>query len=429
MSIDLTIDTLTVGGRGLGRYQGKAVFVPLTAPGDRVRCRIIRSRRHYDEAVMEELLEPAAGRREPACPVFGECGGCQWQHLPYHTQIYWKERIFRETLLRSRVADETGILPMVPAPDEWNYRNRAQFKCRKTADGVVTGFYRPGSHFIVDTPHCKLVNQGVQQAYTYVRNDLPSAPHASSIPQFDVACGDNQLTSLLLHALPEGAVENQSWLGSLAIKRNLGAALQVGRKESIAVVAGDPSCTVHIDEPRLALRVSPGGFVQVNSAQNRSLVSAVVSAASLTGKERIVDLFCGAGNFSLPLARRAAEVHGVENYAPAIADARMNGKSSQLDNVTFYSEDASLALPRLAAAARLDMILLDPPRTGAYPVVSALLSAAPRRIIYVSCDPVTLVRDLQPLVHGGYRVVSSQPFDLFPQTWHIESLTVLEQTA
>ncbi len=427
MIIELSIDTLTVGGRGLGRHDGKAVFVPLTAPGDRVRCRVVRRHRHYDEAELLELLQPAPERRVPPCPVFGRCGGCQWQHLPYDRQMAWKERLFAETLSRAGVVSEKALLPLVAAPQEFGYRSRMQFKCRFTVEGLVAGFYRHGSHYVIDAPTCLLAAPAIDRTFAFLREQLPHAPHPEAIPQLDLSCGDDGRVGLICHVLPEAAGATRSWLVEIAGRGGFSAALQAGRKETLEVVHGDPALTCVVDEPELTLRISAGGFSQVNPQQNRRLVAAVLAAADLAGNERILDLYCGAGNFSLPLARRAAEVVGVEEYPPAIADARANAARLGLTNAIFLSEPAEGALSRLSGA--FDLVLLDPPRTGAYDLIRELLVAAPQRVVYISCDPATLARDLKPLVHNGYRVISSQPFDLFPQTWHIESLTILERSA
>lgn len=424
MLIDLRIDTLTLGARGLGRHHGKAVFVPLTAPGDLVRCRIIRSRLQFDEAETVELLSPSTLRRIPPCPVFGECGGCQWQHLPYEEQVRWKEKLFHDQLLRLGIACSDALMPIVPAPAEWAYRNRVQFKCRQTQQGLVAGFYRHASHFVTDAPQCLLVMPVIQQTYDFLRRILPESPHPESLPQFDISCGDDQQVTVLFHVLQGAEDAMCNWLKAVAEKGGFAAAVQIGRKETIRILVGGPGMSVAVDTPPVSIQVSAGGFAQVNPDQNRRLVDAVVTAASLTGKERVLDLFCGAGNFTLPLARRAGAVVGIEEYAPAIDDARSNAARNAFVNAVFLAESADGAALR---HGKFDLVLLDPPRTGAFPVMRDLLVLRPPRILYVSCDPATLVRDLKPLVHNGYAVVSSQPFDLFPQTWHIESLTLLER--
>jgi 23S rRNA (uracil1939-C5)-methyltransferase len=424
MLLDLEIETLTFGGRGLGRHDGKAVFVPYTAPGDLVRCRVIRDHSHFVEAQLCELLRPAPLRRDPPCPVAGICGGCQWQHLPYAEQLLWKERLFHEQLLRSGVAAPEALLPIATAPDELMYRNRLQFKCRQTQAGFVAGFYRAGSHYVADTPRCLLALPAIHEAYARVRRILPDAPRPDAVPQIDISCSDDNRVAVLFHVLHEAYRLMQPWLAALAIDAGFAAALQVGRKETIEPLCGNAGMVTAIDDPPLALQIGAGGFSQVNPAQNRRMVEAVVAAAALTGRERVLDLYCGVGNFTLPLARRAGAVVGVENYAPAIADATCNAARNALDNVRFHAEPAEEAVLRHGP---FDLVLLDPPRTGAYPVMRDLLVLKPQRILYVSCDPVTLTRDLKPLVHNGYRVVSSRPFDFFPQTWHVESLTALER--
>jgi 23S rRNA (uracil1939-C5)-methyltransferase len=424
MLIDLQIDTLTLGGRGLGRHHGKAVFVPYSAPGDRVRCRVTRSRAQYDEAELVELLQPAPQRRSPPCPVFGRCGGCQWQHLPYPEQARWKEQLFTEQLLRAGVADATACLPVVAAPGEWRYRNRLQYKCRQTPHGFVAGFYRHASHFVIDAPHCLLAAPSIDSTYTILREVLPASPCPEAIPQVDIACSDDGSVAVVVHVLPEAAAGLRDWLTALAERSSFAVALQAGRKATLEALSGAPSLMTVVDEPPLGLQIGAGGFAQVNPAQNRRLAAAVVAAAALTGGERVLDLYCGVGNFTLPLARRAGSVLGIEGYPPAVADARDNARRHTITNVAFSAEPAEGAAVHHGS---FDLVVLDPPRGGAYPVMRDLLKLRPPRILYISCDPATLVRDLQPLVHHGYSVVSSQPFDFFPQTWHIESLTLLER--
>lgn len=426
MTFELAIETLTFGGRGLGRLNGKAVFVADTAPGDRVRCRIVRDRTHYLEADVCELLEAAPERRAPPCPVAGICGGCHWQHLSYVEQLRWKERLFHEQLLRSGIASPDALWPIVAAPEELGYRNRLQFKCRQTASGFVSGFYRSGSHFVVDTSCCRLGLPAIHEVYTRLRKILPGAPRPDALPQIDMSCSDDGRVGVLFHVLPDAHRQMRPWLADISAATGFAAALQVGRKETIEPLCGDAGLVTSIDDPPLSLRVGAGGFAQVNPQQNRRLVDAVVAAAALSGRERVLDLYCGVGNFTLPLARRASSVVGVESYAPAIGDAVANAVRHGIDNATFHAESAEESVLRHGS---FDLVLLDPPRTGAYPLMRELLVLNPRRILYVSCDPVTLTRDLKPLVHNGYAVVSSCPFDFFPQTWHVESLTVLERSA
>ena len=424
---ELDITSLVHGGRGIGHHHGKAVFVPLTVPGDRVTCRVVKSKRRYIEAELDALVEPSPLRREPPCPFFGSCGGCQWQHMVYQQQALWKEKIFADLMVRSKVIASDRLKPIVSAPDEWGYRNRVQFKCSPGAEGLSIGFYRHASHAVVDVDKCRLVAPPIQATLALLRNELPEAPCADSVSQADIACGDDGEVRIILYVAPQGHHRLRSWLQEFADTHQISACIQPGGKESLELVHGVSDLTVKVDQPEISLRYGPGGFVQVNSMQNRSLVASMLELLALNGSENVLDLFCGMGNFSLPLARRAHRVVGVEDYASSIASARVNAVANNINNVEFHAADAAVVMARYQAAATLDLVIMDPPRTGNYQVTSELLKIRPERICYVSCDPATLVRDLAPLIHGGYEVVSSQPFDLFPQTWHIESMTLLSK--
>lgn len=422
----LDITALVHGGRGIGRHDGKAVFVPLTVPGDRIACRVVKSRRRYIEAELFELLEPSSLRRRPPCPFFGSCGGCQWQHLPYQQQARWKERIFTDLMLRSGVATSERLKPIFSAPDEWGYRNRVQLKCSVGADGLNIGFYRHGTHDVVDIDKCLLVSSPMQATLDHLRRELPGAPYLDSITQVDVGCGDAGEVRVVLHAHQHGRHQAASWLQGFAIRNQVRACMQTGNRGSLEVVHGDCDLTVRVDQPEITLRSGPGGFVQVNSAQNRNMVAAMLNLLELDGTENVLELFCGMGNFSLPLARRASRVVGIEDHAPSIASACINAAANHIKNVDFHAADAAIAMAR-HRECNLDLVVLDPPRSGSCQVVGELLKIRPERVLYVSCDPATLVRDLIPLCQSGYEVISSQPFDLFPQTWHIESMTLLRK--
>ncbi len=382
---ELRIESLAFGGSGVGRLGGKVVFVPLTAPGDLVRFRPLREKKHFTEGEVQELVQPSPLRRVPPCPVFGRCGGCQWQHLPYAEQARWKERIFAETLQRQAEVPAAAVLPIVPAPEEWHYRSRVQFKCRLTEQGLVIGFYRRGSHFVIDVEQCPITDRRLNQTLGVLRRLLARAAVAARIPQIDLAVGDDGRQRAIIHYLGSAAEELIEPLRPLSEEcPSLALFVQMGRKESLRQLSGDAAdLRIRVGDPPLELAYGPGGFAQINLEQNRALVRQVVEAARLTGKERILDLFCGMGNFSLPLARGAREVLGVEDYAPAIAKARENARRYRLDNAFFEARPAEEALADLRGEA-FDLVLLDPPRTGAYPVAKGLAELGPRRILYVS---------------------------------------------
>lgn len=426
MICELVVETLTHGGNGLGRLDGKAVFVPGTAPGDRIRCRIVKQHKRHAEGVLEALLEPSPQRRQAPCPVSGECGGCQWQHLHYSAQLAAKEAIFHGLLQRQGQVPVAALRPLVPAPDQWHYRSRVQFKCRQTEQGFVIGFYRPASHYVVDVLQCPILDPRLNQALGHFRSWLAQGPNPDQIPQVDMAVGDGGSVRVVVHFIGEDSSALFAWLTPRAAAAGYALFLQTGRKTSLQKILGPEDLLIQVGHPPLTLGYGPGGFAQVNLHQNRALVEAVLLAADLQGTERVLDLYCGMGNFSLPLARRVLEVIGVEDYAPSIDSAIKNAEVNGLGNARFFARPAEGALLALGAGSPFDLVLLDPPRTGAYAVMRELVQARPKRVLYISCDPATLARDLVPLQHGGYRVISCQPFDLFPQTYHVESLTVLE---
>lgn len=423
----LTIESLAYGGHGLGHHAGKVVFVPFTAPGDRVRCRVQREKKHYAEAAVEEILSPAPDRRTPPCPVFGDCGGCQWQHLPYAAQLTWKSRIFRSILERQAGIAPSLVLPIAGAPREWDYRSRAQLKIRRADRGLVMGFFRRGSHYVVDVAACPILHPRLNAAWALFRPWLEQAPDSDRCPQLDLETGDDGRVRAVLHYIGNRPEEMAKYLLPRVAEADISLLLQPGRKDSLVQVIGTKDLVIRVGEPSLDLRYGPGGFAQINLEQNKAMVSEALALFPEPEPQRILDLFCGMGNFSLPLARRSGHVVGVENFRPSIEKARQNAAANGIENAEFHTLPAAGAIARFSKERRFNLILLDPPRSGAYDVSRELVASGADRILYVSCDPPTLARDLLPLVHGGYRVVWSRPFDLFPQTHHTESMTLLSK--
>lgn len=422
----LRIDRLANGGAGLGRIDGQVIFVPKTAPGDLVRCRLVREKSRYAEGELLEVLEPGLSRQAPPCPVAEACGGCQWQHLPYPEQLRWKEDLFRDSLIRACNIEPQLVKPILPAPAQWHYRSRVQIKCFASKQGFVTGFFKPRSHFVVSMSTCPVLAEPLNHLLKPLRELFSASPYAAKIPQLDLALGDDGCRRVVVHHIGPPAPELAECLKGFAREHRLQLCLQSGRNETLAALEGDGELCITLPESRVHLKYAAGGFAQINLEQNRALVSTVLGAADLQGDERILDLFCGMGNFSLPLARRARSVVGVENYAPSIAMAEKNARANSLNNAEFFVRPAEGSYSELSAENPFDLLILDPPRSGAYPVMKELLARPVRKLIYVSCDPQTLARDLKALIHGGYRLLQSQPLDMFPQTFHCESFSVLE---
>ena len=426
----LTIESLAFNGYGVGRSDGRVFFVPFTAPGDEVECRIVRIRKNCIFAEVTQLLKGSPERRVPPCPVFGLCGGCHWQHLPYQLQTFWKGKIFREMLQRQAKVPDSIFAPLIASPTEFNYRSRAQFKCRNTEQGMVMGFYRRQSHYVIDIPECPLMAPGINQAFKQFRKWLKDSPWASHIPQIDISTDDRQKVRAVVHYLGDIGESLAEYLRDEAEKTNLSLFFQSGRNHTLQKICGSDDLHLFplgVDVP-LSLAFGPGSFSQVNLDQNRRLVREVIETAQLKGREKVLDLFCGIGNLSLPLAQTAAQVVGVENYPPAVAQAKHNAENNGFKNSFFQACCAEdFILQAGLENKNFDLVILDPPREGAYRGVKKLPQLNTERIVYVSCDPSTLARDLIPLIHQGYRVMKARVYDFFPQTFHIESMTLLKK--
>ncbi|MBU5614045.1 23S rRNA (uracil(1939)-C(5))-methyltransferase RlmD [Geomonas azotofigens] len=429
----VAIESLCYGGAGFGRAEGKACFVPFTAPGDLARIRVVKEKSSFLEGELVELLEPSPLRIAPDCPVFTECGGCQWQFLPYPEQLTQKGTIFTDTLARIGKVPRDKVMPVAASPDDYGYRSRVQVKVTVRAGRVQLGFFRTGSHDVVDFgAGCPLAQPPLNRMAAEFRALLPTLPQLEWIHQVDLSVGDSGEGIAIVHsrgggdALVERLARARAELPSVA-----GAFVSVGRKGELEKAFGIEALSYHVpadiapDSRELELRFGKGGFSQVNYRQNLELIRTACAWAGLTGKERVLDLYCGNGNLSLPLALNAAQVLGIEGYAPSIADAVANAEANGIENANFQVSDAAQAVRRLVKRKeRFDLVVLDPPRGGAE-AAAELAGLAPQKIIYVSCDPATLARDLASLCGNGYQVTRSKPVDMFPQTYHLESVTEL----
>lgn len=412
---------LAHGPDAVGRHEGRVVFVPQTAPGDRVRVRIVEEHGNWARAVVVHRCAPGAAFREPPCPWFATCGGCSWQQVTYAAQRDAKERNVHESLRRIAGVVAATPLPILAAPDEWGYRHRIRLH---VGPDRALGYQRPRSHEIVAIEHCLIAEPALSALLPAVRALV--ADLATSIEAVELAT--NGRGAVVLRASTRGrlrasdAAVVQAWLAA--------------NREAVATppVAGvtirDRARVRHFGDVRVAVVqsadlspvvVARGGFTQVNRAANELLVRTVV-AWTPPGR-RLLDLHCGAGNLSLPLARVAASVVGVDADAGSIADAAANAAAAGLTNARFEASVADRFLRRRGLGGA-EVVVLDPPRSGDAAVAAQLARLGPDRVLYVSCDPTTLARDARTLVEGGYRVERVQPIDLFPQTEHVE--TVLE---
>jgi len=437
--IEVTIEKLVHGGEGLARLpDGQVVFVPDVIPGERVRIQITQNLGDYALARVREILEPSPLRQNPRCPYFGQCGGCQLQHLPYEAQLEEKLSIFRETLWRTGKIEEDLIRGIVPSPREYHYRNRLQFHVHQETGAL--GFLKRRSHDLVPVRYCYLTTEEVNE----VLSRLPEIPAWKRLHPY--------VKRVNLGLSPvEKKVVMLFWTKVAPRREDLAEILsEIPALKAIFywIRGPKPQGPFPEDAPYRGRRLffvpkeiaglpqdqqflaSAGVFVQANWEINLALISYVKEAAAVEPEERVLDVHCGIGNFLLPLAVPCGRGLGVDTDHRAIADGQENAANWGLKGVTLRVSSAIEALIDLFKEAETyPVVVLDPPRGGCKEILRFLPDVASERLIYVSCDPPTLARDLRLLREAGFVIEEIKAFDMFPQTFHLESATLLRRTS
>ena len=447
--VELELNDLAYGGDAVGRFQGRAIFVAGGLPGELVRARLTRERSNYARAALVEVLRPSPDRVEPRYPELGESGGFQWQHLTYPAQVHWKTRITRQLLMRVGHFTQPPVQPTIGMPsgsDPWRYRTVAQFAIGP--DGAV-GFRRSGSHEVLDMPTCPLVHPALDTLYQGVRGWMRAqwGERASDYAErFTLrvavnAAGSGQSGSRLTPAKGLLAIETRPGgaVDAAGGPQALGEALMASVEGLVGVVTlGLPGGRgrivvgqdfVYERVLNRTFRISAGSFFQVNASQTPVLVQQAISALRPHRSDWALDGYSGAGLFSLFLADHVTHVHAIESQPSAVADARASASLNGVTNVTVTEGVLERALGAVRRQReRVDIALVDPPRAGCHPrALTELKQLAPRCLVYISCDPSTLARDLQLICADGYRLMSVQPIDMFPFTSHIECVAVCER--
>ena len=428
----IRIEKLAFGGNGVGRINGKVCFVPLSCPGDELLVRITAEKRSYLTAGIVDIIVPSPHRVLPGCPLFGSCGGCGWQHIAYAQQLEAKRQILAESLWRGARVTADHVEEIVPSPVQYNYRSRVQFKLHNSAGGLQIGFYRRGSHYVENAQEgCAIALPLINQVLLRFREVLELFPEPTAIPQININTAEEGAVAIIHYTgRDQDGVSSFFNEHHASLEPLTGLYLRAGRKP-LRYISGNsrlvysmPGNTIQYAPCSLAFR--PGGFSQVNCAQNREILKLVRRLACCGGSERLLDLYCGNGNFSLPLAGDVASITGIEENEDSIIAAIDNGRRNGIHNAEFICADAVAGVRHLADDDRcFDVVILDPPRCGAAEVLSDICRLKPSRIVYISCDPSTLARDCGLLAAKGFSVQVSVPVDMFPQTYHLESVTLL----
>lgn len=423
------VSALDHEGRGVARIDGKAVFVEGALPGEQVRLRRTHRRRRHDEAVMVELLRPSPDRVVPRCRHFGLCGGCSLQHLAHDAQLAAKGRQVAEELERIGGVRPGSWLPPLSGP-VWAYRRRARLGCKfVVAKGrVLVGFRERGSPYLAELEHCEVLVEPVGALIAELAGLIGELSIRDRVPQIEVAAGDNA-TVLVLRVLDPPSDADLARLREFQARRAVELHLQPGGLDTVVPLT-PPATALHYGLPGMPAGIgfAPTDFIQVNAGLNQQMIKRALELLSPRADDEALDLFCGLGNFSLPLARRVARVTGVEGDAGLVARARENAQRNGIDNAEFHVADLFASqLQRPWVGRRYDLVLLDPPRAGAREVLPAVVASRPRRIVYISCHAGTLARDAGMLVQQhGYKLVVAGIMDMFPHTSHIESIAMFE---
>jgi 23S rRNA (uracil1939-C5)-methyltransferase len=416
--------------RGVARVAGKAVFVADALPGERVLMRRVARRRNFDEAVLEQVLRASPDRVPAECPHFGLCGGCALQHLAPAAQIAFKQAQLLENLARLGGVEPGRVLEPLTGP-AWAYRRRARLGVKSVPKKgrVLVGFRERSAPYIADLHECRVLVPPAGALMDPLAALVAGLSIASRLPQVEVAVADDAC-ALVLRVLDEPSAGDLESLARFEVEHSVRIYLQPGGTDSVRPLAAGAG-PLHYSLPAFGLRLEfePTDFIQVNGTLNEAMVSQAVDLLQLEPAQRVLDLFCGIGNFSLPLATRAAEVVGIEGDAGLVARARRNAALNSIGNAAFHVSDlAADASGAPWARLRYERVLLDPPRAGAREVLPVVGGSGADRVVYISCHPGSLARDAGILVkEQGFRLAAAGVMDMFPHTTHVEAMAVFER--
>jgi len=415
--LQIEIDRIAFGGSGIAKKDGKVFFVKGGLPKDVLEVNIIKDKGSYAEAVIAKIIEPSPDRVKPKCPVFDLCGGCQLQNLSYPAQIKEKEHILRETLGRLGGLHDIDIEPVVPSPSEFAFRNKVTLSTWFYDGNWHVGYNQKGSNRKVAIESCPISTDIVDKTISRISDVLASL-------------GDRHYPLEKIHISSNGVRSQITLVPAHGRRRDLLKTLlkhlrRHQETENVSVSgAGEAGFEFSILGNKFM--TTPSAFTQVNSEVNELMIDTVLKWADLKGEDTVLDLYSGIGNFSIPLARQAREVLAVEVSNNSVKLARKSAQANSVNNIVFQNATSEHAVEILNQEEEtFDLIVLDPPREGAKEIIDGLVGLSPKKVIYISCDPATFARDLKRFAELGYKVLKVRPFDMFPQTFHIESIAML----
>ncbi|MEX0801809.1 MAG: 23S rRNA (uracil(1939)-C(5))-methyltransferase RlmD [Candidatus Binatia bacterium] len=418
--LTLEIDALSYGPYGIGRVKGKTVMIPKTAPGDTVAARITEARERYSVGELVRLVDASPLRQTPPCPYVAECGGCPWQHLRHEAQLQAKQQSVEDALRRIGKLETFELRPIIASPLSYHYRRR--MRLQRNA-GKRLGFFRSFSHDLVEIHRCHIADDRLNQVIEPLRRW--SDELNGDIEDLEVVTGDEP-NQLVVFGQSAGKFDSRdSSICENLVKRHDLINGLILRGPGWRRTWGEALISI-LPEDGVRLKVDGDVFTQVNREGNRKLLNELLAAADFNRDDRVLELYSGAGNFTLSIAKRAGDIVAVEGYRAAIESGKRSAQSNGIANIHWIGSPVPAALAQLKKGRqRFSKIVLDPPRTGAKGIERDLVSLGAEKIFYISCNPATLARDLAALTRQGYTLRTVQPIDLFPHTFHVEALATL----
>jgi 23S rRNA (uracil1939-C5)-methyltransferase len=416
-TVRLKIDALAYGPYGVARHEGLVIMTPMTVPGDEAEIRIVEEKKNYAVGELVRIIQPSPDRQAPPCPYVGACGGCPWQMIRYEAQLAAKTKSVEDALRRIGKIEGFELLPILPSPQEYRYRRR--IRLHRDKEGRL-GFHRAFSHELIEVSSCMIATTNADLRLQDAREWAVGL--RSRIVEVEIVESDRREQVVLVGKI-DGDIashddaQNARFLDS---HKEVQGVVLFGRGWRRAW--GEGKITVDCGAG-MTMNVDAEVFIQVNRAGNRRLVSELLAWGEFDERDRVLELYSGAGNFTLPIARRAAEIIAIEGDPRAIDNGRINSQANGLENIRWVRSHVPQAARRLAEKGeRFSKIVLNPPRSGAKGLEDDVASLGADKILYVSCNPATLARDLAALSNKGYRATRIRPVDLFPHTFHVETL-------
>ncbi|MBW5290622.1 MAG: 23S rRNA (Uracil-5-) -methyltransferase RumA [Candidatus Ruthia sp. Asou_11_S2] len=423
---ELNIESLSHEGRGIAHFEDKVIFVSGALPGELVIADRTFSRAKFEEADVKQVLKPVDNRITPKCDVFGICGGCSFQHLSSEDQIQAKGNWLKDVFAnQAKIEPKTWLKPL--QVQSWGYRCKARLGIRYVAkkDKVLVGFREKKSSFITNMSRCEVLHPSIGEHLEVLADCIERLSIKSSIPQFEVAIAENNTVLILRHLEPL-SVKDEQILVDCAQQLNITFYTQSGGLDSVKPLEKPVVLTYSHPNHDIIMEFLPTDFVQVNFKLNQQMVDLALELLELNESDEVIDLFCGLGNFTLPIARRAKHVVGIEGDLGLVERARHNAQKNSITNVDFYKADLfkEVAGFEWFRGKTYNKALIDPARSGAIEIVELLLKLGVTRLVYVSCNPATLARDTLKLIELGFTLETAGVMDMFPQTAHVESIAL-----